>query len=165
MHRVEKKPNEECASQISDGDIETCVKHWGSIGSKIFHLVSKMIAIENWCCIGRTGGYRRLTFRDLFSQRLQAFCQFWMWYDTSYGENAYNFRHDSETHETCANLEIMAFNYPHWRVLPLNAGLNEIEEVNSDEMRLSRYSKPDVVFLGKTCLSGRQRSPCSIIQQ
>ena len=110
---------------FTNGDIETCVEHFEASEVKFFILTQKMIAIENWCCIGigRTGGYRRLTFRDLFSQRLQAFCQFWMWYDRSYGENAYNFRHNSETHETCANLAIMAFNYLHWRDLQLNTGL------------------------------------------
>ena len=81
-----------------------------------------MIAIENRCCVGRTGGYRRLTFREIYSQRLQAFCQFWMGYDRSYGENAYNFRHSSETHETRANLAIRAFNYRRSRDMQLNAG-------------------------------------------
>ena len=86
---------------FTNGDIETCVEQCEASEVKFFILTQKMIAIENWCCIGRTGGYRRLTFRDLFSQRLQAFCQFWMWYDRSYGENAYNFRHNSETRNLC----------------------------------------------------------------
>ena len=117
---------------FTNGDIETCVE---ASEVKFFILTQKMIAIENWCCVGRTGGYRRLTFRDLFSQRLQAFCQFWMWYDRSYGENAYNFRHNSETHETCANLAIMAFNYLHWRDLSwMSSGYFENTKIQFQEV-------------------------------